>query len=233
MSNPVIPRHHNEKNPPDQPRPYSDKDLSFLWAIVENNDNVVLKLAFAIGKECGLRIGEVCNIRLEDIDSEKQMIHVRLPTKNKRTREVRYHDDVARYLKLWLNLRNPLCSHDNLLHGEYLVELNTQTLIAKFKDLFANQSAPADSFKFHRLRHTWATRLMNGGMELAVLKELGGWMSWSSMQGYIKVLPGTIKRQYEESYQKLQEQAETETEEVLSLLEFALIDNSIDVTISK
>ena len=104
----------------------------------------------------------------------------------------------------------------SLLHGEHLAALNTQTLIVKFKDLFAKQSSPADSFKFHRLRHRLGHRLMNGGMELAVLKELGGWVSWNSMQGYIKVMPDTIRRQFEESYQKLQEQEESEDSETLS-----------------
>lgn len=57
-------------------------------------------------------------------------------------------------------------------------------LDAKFKGALRNLPGPAATFNFHRLRHTWATRLMNNGMDLAVLKELGGWESWSSMQCY-------------------------------------------------
>jgi site-specific recombinase XerD len=225
MLNPVIARHHYENNPPDQPRPYSNEDLAFIWNIVEKGDNVALQLAFSIGKECGLRIGEVCNIRLSDVHRDTQSIHVRLPTKNMRTRDVRYHGDVAKYLDLWFELRDPLAPHDHLLHGEFLAALNTQTLIAKFKKLLEKHPAPADSFKFHRLRHTWATRLMNNGMELAVLKELGGWVSWNSMQKYIRVLPETVRRQYAESYQKIQEQEQVETDQPISLLDFALMND--------
>jgi integrase len=225
MSNPVIQRIHSQRGAPTQARPYKDGDLSFIWAIVGSCDDVALKLAFLIGKECGLRVGEVCNIRLEDIDRDKQEIFVRLPTKNMRTRRVPFHDGVAKYLDIWLAQRNPKCLHDHLLHSRPLAAFNTGSMSCHFKKLLRDRPTPAAGFHFHRLRHTWATRLMNGGMELAVLKVLGGWESWNSMQKYIKVLDSTIKRQYEESYNKLQQNNQAEDEETLSLLDFALMDS--------
>jgi site-specific recombinase XerD len=230
MANPVIPRIHSQRGAPTEARPYSDKDLAFLWNIVESSDDVALKLAFAIGKECGLRVGEVCNIRLHDVDQDKQEIFVRLPTKNRRTRTVPYHSDVAKYLELWLAKRSPACATDHLLHSKALVRFNTGSMSAHFKKLLGHNPAPAREFKFHRLRHSWATRLMNNGMELAVLKVLGGWESWNSMQKYIRVLDVTVKRQYEESYRKLQEQLESEDSETLSLLDFAAMNAVPDVT---
>jgi hypothetical protein len=65
---------------------------------------------------------------------------------------------------------------------------------------------------------------MNHGMELAVLKELGGWESWNSMQRYIKVLPSTVRSQYEASYARLQEKAESGEDEEISLIDFALMN---------
>jgi hypothetical protein len=64
---------------------------------------------------------------------------------------------------------------------------------------------------------------MNSGMELAVLKELGGWESWNSMQKYIRVLPSTIRTQYESAYRNMQERATSHEEETISLVDFALI----------
>jgi hypothetical protein len=71
---------------------------------------------------------------------------------------------------------------------------------------------------------------MNNGMELAVLKVLGGWVSWNSMQKYIRVLDVTVKRQYEESYRKLQEQPESDDSETLSLLDFAAMGAAPGIT---
>lgn len=230
MGNPVLPRFHSQRGAPAEARPYQDKDLEFIWNFVEASDDFSLKLAFSIGKECGLRIGEVANLRLSDVDREKQEIFVRLPTKNMRTRTVPFHDQVAKYLDEWLRLRNPDCTHDHLLHSTQLAAYNTGTIGARFKNLLGDRPSPASNFQFHRLRHTWATRLMNGGMELAVLKVLGGWESWNSMQKYIKVLDSTVKRQYEESYHRMQEKQIDDEEEMSSLFDFAVKTNGGPVT---
>jgi integrase len=206
-------------------RPYHNQDREKIWAIVEASGKLELTLAFAIGLECGLRVGEVANIRLEDIDARAQKIFVRLPTKNNRTRTVPYHDRVTKYLQVWLEKRNPLCRTNHLLHNNALQPFNQNQLDARFKKLLRNEGEPASSFHFHRLRHTWATSLMNNGMELAVLKELGGWRNWNSMQRYIKVLDVTVRRQYEAAYRKLQERQESVEEETLSLIDFAFMND--------
>ncbi len=229
--NPVIPRIHSQRGAPASPRPYSDHDLAAVWQSVEKTGNLQLMLAFAIGEECGLRIGEVCNIRLADIDPVAQEIFIRLPTKNMRTRRVPYHQKVKKHLDLWLQQRNPDCPSDHLLYNNALHPHTTGSkLDAKFKAALRNLPGPASTFNFHRLRHTWATRLMNNGMELAVLKELGGWESWNSMQRYIKVLEGTVRAQYESAYARLQERCETEEDEVISLLDFAAMNSDDAVT---
>ena len=67
---------------------------------------------------------------------------------------------------------------------------------------------------------------MNNGMELAVLKELGGWEKWNSMQCYIKVLETTVRSQYQASYTRLQERQESGEDEVISLVDFAMMDSN-------
>jgi hypothetical protein len=73
---------------------------------------------------------------------------------------------------------------------------------------------------------------MNNGMELAVLKVLGGWESWSSMQRYIKVLDSTVRGQYEATYARLQEKAESGEDETISLVDFAMMDATNPASIS-
>jgi len=228
--NPVVPRIHSQKSKPAVARPYADKDLAFIWNLLEESGGVDLLLAMSIGEESGLRIGEVCNIRLEDVDQDKQTIFVRLPTKNMRTRTVPYHDKVKKYLDAWSQLRNPSCPHDHLLHSMWLATYCEGTLNTRFRKLFLDKPRPARGFSFHRLRHSWATRLMNNGMELAVLKELGGWESWNSMQRYIRVLETTVRRQYEETYRKLQTtQVDEGSEQTFSLMDVALLGNVPEV----
>lgn len=222
--NPVVSRIHSQRGAPAEARPYNDQDLLTIWECVERTGKLELMLAFAIGEECGLRVGEVSNIHLSDIDAAAQTIFVRLPTKNKRTRTVPFHGKVKKYLNLWLAKRDSRCKDDHLMHNNALARFKGNRLDAWFKKHLGNEPDPAGSFNFHRLRHSWATRLMNHGMELAVLKELGGWESWNSMQRYIKVLPSTVRSQYEASYARLQEKAESGEDEEISLIDFALMN---------
>ncbi|MGA1984039.1 MAG: site-specific integrase [Acidobacteriaceae bacterium] len=231
MSSPVIPRRHSAQSSAIRPRPYSNAEIDSLWGHLVANGDPMLMLAFQMGLECGMRVGEVANAGLENVDREKQEIFIRLPTKNKTTRTVRFHDQVASQLDQWLKVRNSLCKHDHLLHSVQGKKFDSGGLCVQFRKLFNSKPAPANGFSFHRLRHTWATRLVNNGMELPILQELGGWKSLSSLQRYIKVLDTTIQRQYEASYRKLQEQDQAEVEETLSLVDFAVI-NAADTATS-
>ncbi|HEY2470144.1 MAG TPA: tyrosine-type recombinase/integrase [Terracidiphilus sp.] len=224
---PVIPRIHSQRGAPTSARPYSEKDLAAVWEALETTGNLQLMFAFSIGEECGLRIGEVCNLRLADFDPAAQTLFVRLPTKNMRTRTVPYHDKVKKYLKLWLAKRDPHCSTDHVLHNLALHRHTGSQFNAWFRNSLKRYPEPASAFKFHRLRHSWASRLMNNGMELAVLKELGGWESWNSMQKYIRILDSTIRTQYESAYRNLQERATSHVEEMISLVDFALIASPV------
>jgi site-specific recombinase XerD len=229
--NPVIPRIHSQRGAPAAERAYVDRDLNAIWACVEETGKLELLLAFAIGEECGLRIGEVCNIRLSDVDTSAQTIFVRLPTKNKRTRTVPFHAKVIKYLDLWLAQRDALCPTDHLLHNTAAHCFTGIHIDSWFKSRLCKLTEPAASFKFHRLRHTWATRLMNNGMDLATLKELGGWESWNSMQRYIKVLDTTVRSQYEAAYARLEQKAESDQDEAISMVDFAHMDAEVPAII--
>jgi integrase/recombinase XerD len=228
--NPVVSRIHSQRSAPTEARPYNDGDLNKIWECVERSGKLQLMLAFAIGEECGLRVGEVANIRLSDIDASGQTIFVRLPTKNKRTRTVPFHSKVKNYLELWLKERGPGAPHDHLLLNKASHCFTSGLLDCWFKKLLGHEPEPASTFGFHRLRHSWATRLMNNGMELAVLKVLGGWESWSSMQKYIKVLDSTVKAQYEATYAKLQKKAESDEDQAISLVDFAMMNTDETAT---
>jgi integrase len=221
--NPVVPHYHNQSNNKCAPRPYSNSEIETLWKVLEASGEIALMLAFRIGLECGMRVSEVANIRTEDVDQVRESIHVRLPTKNGCERDVHYRDGVKKCLALWLKVRSTKFAKDYLLHGGRLGAFDTSSLDSKFKTVLESHPAPASTFSFHRLRHTWASRLANNGMGLPALQALGGWKSLSSLQKYLKVLDSTIQREYEASYRKLQEQDQAEIEETLSLVDFALI----------
>lgn len=226
--NPVIPRIH-AKSELHTRQPYDDTQMSALWNIVKSSGNTALKLMFSIGEESGLRASEVCNIRLSDVNLRTQKIFIRLPTKNGEPRVVPFHDKVKKYLRQWLRERDPRCQHDYLFHNSWLNRIE-YCFHEWWRNLYGAKPEPAASFEFHRLRHTWATRLVNGDMELTTLQLLGGWKSLRSVQIYAKIRQSTVDRQYAAAYAAIQEKAESPAEETLSLLDFALMGDNAPTT---
>ena len=226
--NPVIPRIH-AKSELHTRQPYDHTQMSTLWNIVKSSGDTALKLMFSIGEESGLRASEVCNIRLSDVNLRTQKIFVRLPTKNGEPRVVPFHDKVKKYLRQWLRERDPRCQHDYLFHNSWLNPIR-YSFHDWWRKLYGAKPEPAASFEFHRLRHTWATRLVNGDMELTTLQLLGGWKSLRSVQIYAKIRQSTVDRQYAAAYAAIQEKAESPVEETFSLLDFALMGDNTPTT---
>jgi integrase len=50
-----------------------------------------------------------------------------------------------------------------------------------------------DGFTWHCLRHTFASRLAMAGVDLLVIKELGGWKTLSMVSRYAHLAPGLLR----------------------------------------
>jgi integrase len=71
--------------------------------------------------------------------------------------------------------------HDSYIFtykGNRLMQVNTKAWTKALK------RAGIDDFRWHDLRHTWATWHIQSGTPLHVLQELGGWSSYSMVQRY-------------------------------------------------
>lgn len=220
IRNPVIRGFHKQQSRQNDPRPLADCEASSYWKILVDRGDVPMMLAFAIGEECGLRGGETCNIRVQDVDTVHRTIHVRLPTKNGVERTVPYHDKVAHCLELWKPLRNEGCGHDHLLHGTRNAPWSIHKLDGLFQRAFTRVDGSSTNFTYHRLRHTWATRLFNSGMALNVLQKLGGWLCLATLQVYVLVNMETINREYEQAYAQLRHRRQEPAEEMISMDSF-------------
>ena len=60
---------------------------------------------------------------------------------------------------------------------------------AKKTFLAAVRAATIDDFRFHDLRHTFASRLAMEGVDLLAIKDLGGWKSLAMVQRYAHLSP--------------------------------------------
>jgi len=224
-ANPVVPRIHRLKAPQRLPRPYSEEEVAEIWRLLTERGNARVRLAVAIGEEAGLRIGEVCNLRLQDVDMAKQTLFVRTPNKTDRSRQCFFHSRTLHYLDLWMQERDPNCGHDFLLHNTRNNPCTPNALNLEFRSVLclwrrrgknaikANETG-LDSFSFHRLRHYMATSMARGGADAQAIMAQGGWVTASAMCGYAEVDPTQAARAYNEAMERARAESQVPTKRV-------------------
>jgi site-specific recombinase XerD len=137
----------------------------------------------------GLRSAEAVGLDLGDVDFEQELVHVRRG-KGGKERVVPLGEEAALWLARYLREARPLLArgaNDAFFLSARGRRLDTSTL---------RRVVPHP----HRLRHAFATHLLNGGADLRTIQELLGHSSLSTTQVYSHVDPRHLRRVYDRSH---------------------------------
>lgn len=211
-ANPVT-RWHRRPRQKRKPRPLKPHELELMWHLLVERGTPKIRLAAALGLEAGLRNGEMCRVRLPDVDLERQQLIVRLPNKGRREEPVFFGAKTVQYWHEWMKERDPNCSHDHVLYNEIGTPYSPNTLADAFKRVLykeyegkTNHETGFDKWSTHRLRHTMATTLTAGGADLATVMTAGRWRDPDTMAGYVEVAEDQARRGYDEAMRAFHEQ---------------------------
>ncbi len=165
-------------------------DVEDLLAAVDGEgalavrNNAILELTYS----CGLRSAEVVGLRLADIDFDQETVHVL--GKGGKERVVPLGEQAALALARYLRDARPALArgaNDALFLSVRGRALDTSVL---------RRLAPNP----HRLRHAYATHLLEGGADLRTIQELLGHASLSTTQIYSHVDTRRLRRVYDSSH---------------------------------
>jgi site-specific recombinase XerD len=126
---------------------------------------------------CGLRCFEVRNICLEDLDFNRKMLHVK-KGKNKKDRYVPLSDLLIRGLKTYINSESPQKwlfngQPDGRKGGDFDSRYSQKGVQWAVNE--ARKGAGIiKPMTVHTLRHTYATHLLEDGLDIMTIKELLG-----------------------------------------------------------
>ena len=137
----------------------------------------------------GLRSAEAVGLDLGDIDFEQELVHVR-QAKGGKERVVPLGEEAALWLARYLRDARPVLAsgaNDAFFLSARGRRLDTSTL---------RRIVPHP----HRLRHAFATHLLEGGADLRTIQELLGHSSLSTTQVYSHVDPRHLRRVYDRSH---------------------------------
>ncbi len=114
----------------------------------------------------GLRIGEIFSLRWSQVDLEKRILTVFAP-KTEKLREVPINEETLKVLEAWwLGRKNEIVFY-NPETGKPFVDLKAGFALACRK-------AGISGVTWHTLRHTFASRLVNRGVDIVTVQELLG-----------------------------------------------------------
>jgi len=124
----------------------------------------------------GLRIGEIFSLRWSNVDLKKGLLTV-FATKTQKLREVPINLETRKVLEAWwLGKKNEVVFY-NPETGKPFVDLKAGFALACAK-------AGISGVSWHTLRHTFASRLVNSGVDIVTVKELLGHSSLSVTMRY-------------------------------------------------
>jgi len=161
------------------PEPLSRAEVERLLAAVDNRKHrVMLMTAYA----AGLRVAEVVRLRVEDIHSERMLIHVR-HGKGDKDRYTLLSQRLLIELREYWKVQRP---KPWLFPNRQGVPLSTSCVQRVFYRA-KKRGRVEHGHGIHSLRHSFATHLLEAGVDLTIIGRLLGHRSLSTTARYLHV----------------------------------------------
>jgi len=171
---------------------------------LDTRDRAMLELLYG----AGLRISELCGLRPVDLDLRQRT--VRVLGKGGKERIVPFPKPTSEALKAWMEERQrkffgaePRVDEPSptaaLFLGRRGTALGVRSVRRRLRKA-AQRAGLAGKIHPHRLRHSFATHLLEGGADLRAIQELLGHASLSTTQKYTAVSLSHLESVYDEAH---------------------------------
>jgi integrase/recombinase XerD len=148
------------------------------------------RAAMEIAYGAGLRLNELLQLRVGDIDSERMVIHVR-QGKGKKDREVMLSPSLLETLRVYWRHAHP---HGYLFPGQKAERPLNPTVLQRGFSIAKQVARIEKDVTFHSLRHSFATHLMESGVNVRAIQTLLGHRSLGTTERYTHVAGAYLKQ---------------------------------------
>lgn len=159
-----------------------------IKGIIETIKNQKHKLIIALAYGAGLRISEVVSLKVKDVNLEELTIHLK-NTKGKKDRITIFPEKIKSGLQCLMAGKNP-CGY--LFESERGGKLTERTAQKVFENVLKRAGIKKDA-TFHSLRHSFATHLLENGVDVRYVQELLGHRNIRTTQIYTQVTNPKLK----------------------------------------
>lgn len=157
-------------------------DETEILAIIKATDNLKHKTMLCLAYSGGFRISEIVNLKLLDIDSKRMVITIR-QAKGRKDRQVMLSEKLLLMLRAYYKKYHP---KNWLFEGRNGGQYTTRSLTLVVADC-KRKAKVNKKGSIHAMRHSFATHLLEGGTDIASIKELLGHNSLKTTMIYTHV----------------------------------------------
>ncbi|HZV70862.1 MAG TPA: site-specific integrase [Saprospiraceae bacterium] len=164
------------------PKVLGEHELERLFRSVPNlKHKTILLTAFS----CGLRVSEVVRLKVSDIDSERMQVFIER-SKGKKDRYVTLSPVLLDVLRKYMLRQKPRPTHylfEGQEKGQPYSKRSAQTIFNRA----VKAAGIHKEVTFHVLRHSFATHLLEKGVDTKYIKELLGHFDIKTTERYLHV----------------------------------------------
>jgi site-specific recombinase XerD len=157
-----------------------------LAALANEKQRAIVMLAYG----AGLRICEACRLRVEDIDAKRMLLHIR-NAKRGRQRYVMLSARLLKVLRAYWKRSRPAGPY--VFPGRGAEGVLTRRAVHHALVKAARRAGITKIVSPHTLRHSFATHLLERGVDLRTLQVLLGHASLKSTMAYLHVSPARVQ----------------------------------------
>src|SRR6266550_3631104 len=188
--NPVKPSHFVRRGRP-LPKALSLEQVQRLFGQINHPMDRAL---FLVILRCGLRVSEVAQLKLEQIDWEQQALHI-VQGKGRKDRRVYMSPDAVASVQQCL-AQHPGARAQGYVFWNRKRAQQPLSIKAIQKKMERYAKAAGITASCHSLRHTFASNLLEHGAEVGVIRDFLGHSQIASSERYAKISSQKIKQEY-------------------------------------
>jgi len=156
------------------------------------------KLIIELFYSTGMRLSELMNLKLTDVDFYSNQLKV-LGKRNKE-RIIPFTNELKKQIESYLKLK-PLSDSETLIISNRGKKINKKFVYELVKS-YLSQVTTIEKRSPHVLRHTFATHMLNNGADLNAIKELLGHANLSATQIYTHNTVEKLKNIHKQAHPK-------------------------------
>ena len=173
------------------PKHLKDGEVMRFLSVIDNKRDLAI---FMLMLRSGLRIGEVLDLKVADIQMADRKLLIYEGEKNHIGRVVCLSPDAYEALQQWLFIREPAI--EIVFYSRRRRPMAYTTARELFIGYLKKAGLYHKRYTLHSLRHTFATELLNAGMRLECLQQLLGHSSLEMTLRYARLSDKTREEEY-------------------------------------